>query len=404
MNTFECNDAAPPSDFQSSNNLDLDIRESISSLMGEEVQSSNIKEKIINNENEDNDESFFIKASNDQINKRKNKRENIIVNSCNININDRLINKSIKHKSKNNTDNNIINVNLDSKRNSLNYNSIVIDKNINIEINDKEDNIKKKHKNENNIKEIKKNENKNLNQKYVDDEEEDNGIFIMDDPLLGKSQTNENTVYEYICQCCPNCCICCILRSIVRSFCNIITCWKCFDNCCCNSEQSDEAGISIIFLFLQQLLYIAIFFFLFIDSNINFKPIIPIEIFIAVCLFGGYLFISVKAIQFKCVERKSVTLPLIFFLLFSGFKGCLYFGFWCLFNKGYKFVIYEPFQYNEEFFADILKIYMMYFSFSVVYFLTLGIYLLLKKLNFFFIIFSGLIYIFNYLLFRISFI
>ena len=41
---------------------------------------------------------------------------------------------------------------------------------------------------------------------------------------------------------------------------------------------------------------------------------------------------------------------------------------------------------------------MMYFSFSVVYFLTLGVYLLLKKLNFFFIIFSGLFYIFIELL------
>ena len=146
MNTFECNDAAPPSDFQSSNNLDLDIRESISSLMGEEEQSSNIKENRIKNESEDNDESDFVKASNDQLNKRKNKKENIIVNSCNININDRLINNTIKHKAKNNTDNNIINVNLGSKRNSLNYNSIVIDKNINIEINDKEDNLNNKLK------------------------------------------------------------------------------------------------------------------------------------------------------------------------------------------------------------------------------------------------------------------
>ena len=378
MNTFECNDAAPPSDFQSSNNLDLDLRESISSLMGEEDKSSNIKEKAIKIENDEKDIYDFGMASNDQLNKRKNKKENIILNSYNININDRPLNNAIKRKTKNNTDNNIINENLDSKRNSLNYNSIVIDKNINIEINDKEDNLKNKHKNENNI-------NKNLNQKNDDDEEEeDNGIFIMDDPLLDKSETNENIIYEYICQCCPNICICYILRFIVRSFCNIITCWKCFNNCCCDCEESFEAGISIILLFIQKLIYIAVFFFLFIDNNINFKPIIPIEIFIPVCLFGGYLFISVKAIQFKCVERKSVTLPLIFFLLLSGFKGCLFFGFWCLFNKGYKFVIYEPFQYNQKFFADILKIYMMYFSFSVVYFFTLGVYLLLKNLIFFY--------------------
>ena len=142
------------------------------------------------------------------------------------------------------------------------------------------------------------------------------------------------------------------------------------------------------------IIYLLLFLLIFIDySDFSFKKKISSVLFYFAILIAGIIFLIIKITQCS-KERDSYDCDCcgyFFILILSLCKAIFLLGIWTLFK-------------NNEIFKKVNLLYLSYFIFSFLYYLTLTIFLITKKAFYFFWFFIfGIIYadlttliIFNY--------
>lgn len=213
--------------------------------------------------------------------------------------------------------------------------------------------------------------------------ENNNGGIIEKDNKINK-KTNKDPCFIR----CLNICF-----TPINFCCNNIFYYLCC--CCCfKNIKNNSYGLSLLMIFIRNLIFLVVFLFLLIEKeSFYFQFIIPTEIFFIGCLFGGSFFLLTKIIEFK-TDSYDLTSPIILWIGISVFKGIFYFGIWSILNdNNYITIKYHPFIFNEYFQINATKVYIIYFSFLIIYFFTLSICLFLDSKGSYFIVFSlGVIY------------
>ena len=148
-------------------------------------------------------------------------------------------------------------------------------------------------------------------------------------------------------------------------------------NCfkCCDYNNYDYIYKSCLVHFFQYLLYLGALLIIFIDYNsFSFKLKIQISFFYIVCLSSGFIFIITKIMQCKKADRSNCKIIAIIFILgISFFKGVFFLGIWSIFEDNFYKGKNNSFIYDKIFLKSISKVYILYFSFSIIYYLSLFI-------------------------------
>ena len=145
-------------------------------------------------------------------------------------------------------------------------------------------------------------------------------------------------------------------------------------------------------IFIRNLIFLGVFLFLFV-KNEQFQFIISPEIFFISCIIGGFFFLLTKIIQYN-TDSYELTSPLVLWIGISFFKAIFYFGIWSILKGNiYINIKNQPFTFDENFQINATIVYIIYFSYLIIYFFTLSIFLFIDTKNSFFIVFTlGLIY------------
>ena len=266
--------------------------------------------------------------------------------------------------------------------------------NIKMDYNKFEDNITKKN--------IKINDINNI--KIIDNE-----IVIVDEVKIQGKKRKCNCDCCNNCNCdCDKCCKCNCCCNYICDYdkcCNCDCCNNCCDSCrncdcchncnciskltCCNSfdlYNNYKMEISFLIYLIQNIIYLSIFLFFFLDYNdFSFKLMISPAFFIISGIFGGIIFLIIKRKQCNdeedCLSSYWVS---IFFLI--GITFCK-----IIFLLGWPSLAFD--DYNQRL-KNVAKIYLIYFLFSIIYYFTLTLYVCTKNcMNYLLFLLIAVIYI-----------
>ena len=226
-------------------------------------------------------------------------------------------------------------------------------------------------------------------------EKKDNEIKIIDDVIIQEKKSKCNCD----CDCCRKCnCDC-------DDCCDSCGNCDCCDNCnceckliCCNSfdlYNNYKMQISFLIYLIQNIIYLSIFLLFFLDYNgFSFKLMISPTFFTIAGIIGSINFLSVKYFQFKdvpdCLSNNGVSIIFMIGITFSK----------TIFLLGWPSLTFENYNYNKSYtsdnqgFKNLAIIYLIYFSFSIIYYFTLSLYVCLNnRVNYFLFLFIAVIYI-----------
>ena len=342
---------------------------------------------------------------NPEINQHLNQKKHITINP-EINLNEvKLI--SSKEKIKPNQGENITinqNINLNEE------NIVTLDPKYNYLDEDNEDNVDKEG-NQNSLITDFKNENNNIEKK---ENNEKDIIPIVNDIKIPQKKSNFkcncdcNCFYNCDCDCCECCdcdCDCCDCYKIICCECCECTCLD-----CCDKDNHYKLQISFIILLIQNIIYLICHLCIFVDYNdFSFRLIITPEFFYIMFFITGTIFVIIKYLQFRNefdTDNCEIVFPSIITLIISFFKGVFFFGIWSIFNqKKYEYIYYIPLSYSGELLRIISIVYIIYFSFSIIYYFTLIIFVYKRYyINYVWFFIIGILYIViaNFVLYLIT--
>ena len=269
---------------------------------------------------------------------------------------------------------------------------------------------------------IQNNENKDQNDNIVtinsviNYKKDDNETTLKDDPLINVGKINDysfeenenehendkiisDKYYDYDKKPKEKC-ECCCLNSFIKCLCycfeNFVDCicylfyFKCFR---CDMKFTSNAYILILF-FIRNLIYFGVFLFFFVNyETFSLKIINYPDYFLISYLIGGFIFLITKLFQCKDNHR-GFCVPAVLWFGISIFKFCFYLGIWPIIQNGYycKYIECDlsSIYLSDDIFEKAAVIYIVYFSFSIIYYLTLTFHLLIshKPKAFLFILFG----------------
>ena len=170
---------------------------------------------------------------------------------------------------------------------------------------------------------------------------------------------------------------------------------KSHDNNSCFTFFNNSYGFSLLMIFIRNIIFLGAFLFFFVENeSLYFKFIITPEIFLIGCILGGFFFLLAKIIQHK-TDSYELSSPFFLWIGISSFKAVFYFGIWSILkDNNYINIKNQPFIFNDYFQINATKVYIIYFSFSIIYFFTLSLSLFFDtKVSFFNFYTLGLIYV-----------
>ena len=185
----------------------------------------------------------------------------------------------------------------------------------------------------------------------------------------------ENCLFclENISKCCVNCScyfyenICDCIRYLLRCEC-----------CRCEIEFNSKSYILILFV-IRNLISLGVFLSFFVSYKPLYLKILPYtEYFLITYLVGGFIFFVVKYIQFNN-NNSGFAIPALLWIGISIFKFCFYVGILQVIDIHYfyDFFHYYWFSFSTEFLENAAIIFIVYFSFSIIYYLTLTFHLII---------------------------
>ena len=144
--------------------------------------------------------------------------------------------------------------------------------------------------------------------------------------------------------------------------------------------------ISFLIYLIQNIIYLSIFLFFFLDYNdFFFKLMISPTFFTIAGIIGSINFLLVKYLQFKdvpdCLSNNGVSIIFMIGITFSK----------TIFLLGWPSLAFD--DYNQRL-KNVAKIYLTYFLFSIIYYFTLTLYVCTKNcMNYLLFLLIAVIYI-----------
>ena len=153
--------------------------------------------------------------------------------------------------------------------------------------------------------------------------------------------------------------------------------------------------ISFLIYLIQNLIYLFIFYFFFLeyyDNDFSFKLMISPTFFTIAGIIGSINFLLVKYLQFKdvpdCLSNNGVSIIFMIGITFSK----------TIFLLGWPSLKFDNYNYNKSYtndnqgFKNLAIIYLIYFSFSIIYYFTLSLYVCLNnRVNYLLFLFIAVI-------------
>lgn len=157
---------------------------------------------------------------------------------------------------------------------------------------------------------------------------------------------------------------------------------------CCRclkcSDYNNDYYIQIICLinFIQNIIYLGAFLLFSTEYKpFSYRIIISPLCFLISCGVAGLIFLITKIMQYKKKDNHFHNCDAGLFMFgLTFFKVIFYLGIWTLFKEYNWFrKKFGYFIYEDDFFNSIAKVYAVYFSFSILYYLSIYFYILKNK-------------------------